>query len=122
MIGRPRVSFPRFHFFPRVSFPRLPSVQRLCGRKVLLLKKCRGRVVEDAKKAYWKFKAEFGEELERLARVELGMYGNTRFLTYGQFEHLCCEWRKCKSAEGTEFADMPIWKTSARFCELLPYR
>ena len=96
-------------------------MERLLGNKVTPLKACTGEMDDCAKHAYLKFWHHFGERLERLAREKLGRYGGMRFLTYGNFEHVCCECRKYKDAADVNFAKKPAYQNSARFHDTLPY-
>ena len=87
------------------------------------LNKCTGHHDDVYTSVYYTFKKRHGEKLEEEARKQFGIVPNFRSLTWGNFEHLLCEWRKFITFENPgRLETLPAHVTSGTYHELLAFR
>ena len=96
-------------------------MQKLLGLPVKPLKSCKSEHSEMAMQAYRLFTDKRGAYLEAVARRHLGLTNGARCFSYGNFENMCCEYRKwCDS--NLNIAKAVCYTTNPTYLELLPYR
>jgi hypothetical protein len=97
------------------------AVDELYGRPVTPLKSCKRGHSLEALHLYYHFKGLHGERIEEAARENLGIVTSFSLVTWGNFEHILCEYRKFRTCT-KDLSQHTVYVTSKRYHGLLPYR
>ena len=97
------------------------TVDTLLGRPMTKLADAKACKSKEHMHLYLAFKTTYGEKIEEVARKHLGILTAFSFVTWANFEHILCEYRKYLTFKGN-LEKAPVYSTSPEYRSLLVYR